>query len=191
MDDDLAEFLNPLIPIAEEVVTWPVGTMRLASYLTDRMPPRKYITSARAVVTDGVRVLLVEDPIDKHIWPGGRLEPNETPEEALQREVIEETGWSLACFRPIGILHFTHLDAKPQGWTGPYPDSIHIVYEGSPGEYNSELKEVGGFELSSEFVSIASARRMPLNAGQQVFLDTALKSRLRLVEKVVGPYHER
>ena len=88
MDDDLAAFLAPLTAFAEEVVTWPTGTMRLACYLTD-----------------GDRVLVIQDPTTKHIMPGGRLEPNETPEDALQRKMLEETGWTLACFRPIGILH--------------------------------------------------------------------------------------
>ena len=174
MDDELAEFLGPLTPIAGEVVTWPWGIMRLAYYLTDRTPPGRYVASARAVVTDRSRVLVVQDPIDRHVMPGGRLEPNETPEDALQREVIEETGWSLICFRPIGILHFTFLDDKPDDWTYPYPDFLHIVYAGSPGAYHPELKEVDGFELGSEFVSVAEARRMPLGAGQQAFLSAAL-----------------
>ena len=110
MDDELAAFLGPLTPFSREVVTWDkvviwdVGTLRLACYLTDRTPPRRYVTSARAVVTDGERVLAVQEPGVRHILPGGRLEPGETPEDALQREVLEETGWSLASFNPIGVL---------------------------------------------------------------------------------------
>ena len=88
MDDELAEFLSPLTPFTEEEVTWPTGTMRLACYLTDRTHPSSYVTSARAVVTDGDRVLVVQDPGGRHIMPGGRLESNETPEDALQREVL-------------------------------------------------------------------------------------------------------
>ncbi len=57
--------------------------MRLACYLTDKTPPRRYVTSARAVVSDGDCVLVVQDPSNRHIMPGGRLEPNETPEDAL------------------------------------------------------------------------------------------------------------
>ena len=60
MDSDLAEFLGPLTPSTEEMVTWPTGTMRLAWYLTDRTSPLRYVTSARAVVTDGDRVLVVQ-----------------------------------------------------------------------------------------------------------------------------------
>ena len=88
MDDDLAAFLAPLTAFAEEIHTWPADTMRLACYLTDRPPPCRYVTSARVVVTDGDRVLVVQDPPTKHIMPGGRLEPNETPEDALQREML-------------------------------------------------------------------------------------------------------
>ena len=111
--------------------------------------------------------------------PGGRLEPDETPEDALRREVLEETGWSLAFCRPIGILHYTHTDAAPEGYRYPYPDFLQIVYAGSAGEYRPELKEVDGYEIGSEFVSVADVQRLPLDAGQQVFLDTALRASSR------------
>lgn len=174
MDDDLADFLGPLAPFAKEMVTWTTGTMRLECYLTDRPPPRRYVTSARAIVTDGDRVLVVHDPTNNHIMPGGRLERGETPEDALRREVIEETGWSLLHFRPIGILHYTHTEAVPEGWNFPHPDFLQIVYAGRPDEYHPELREGDEFVLGSEFVPIADVRRCPLNAGQQAFLDAAL-----------------
>ncbi len=174
MDDELAAFLGSLTPFAEQTVAWPASTMRLACYLTDKMPPRRYVTSARAVVFDGENVLVVQDPNNTHIMPGGRLEPNETPEDALQREVLEETGWSLARFRPIGILHFTQIDPVPESWSYPYPEFLQIVYAASADLYHPELKEVGGYELSSEFLSAADARCLSLDMGQQVFLNTAL-----------------
>ena len=107
--------------------------------------------------------------------PGGRLEPDETPEDALRREVLEETGWSLACFRPIGIMHFRHIDPMPDGYPYPYPDLLHVVYAATPGEYHPELREVDGYELGAEFVSVDEARRLDLDAGQHVFLDAALR----------------
>ena len=174
MEKDLAENLSSLAPFAKEMVCWPTGTLRLESYLTDSIPPLKYVTSARAVVTDGSRVLVVQDPDNRHILPGGRLEFKETPEEALRREVIEETGWSLACIQPIGILHFTLIDPKPEDYVYPYPDFIHVVYAGNPGVYCPDLKEVDGYELGSEFMQITDARLLPLDAGQEKFLNAAI-----------------
>lgn len=179
MDEDLAAFLGPLTPFAEETVTWSIGALLLACYLTDRTPPRRYVTSARAVVTDGGRVLVVQDPTDRHIVPGGRLQANEAPEDALQREVLEETGWTLEYFHPIGVLHFTHTKAVPEDWPYPYPDFLQIVYAGSPGAFHPELMEVDDYVRGSGFASVAEARRLPLNMGQHVFLDAALRLMLR------------
>ena len=106
--------------------------------------------------------------------PGGRLESNETPVDAVRREVLEETGRNLACLRPLGILHYTYADPIPEGWSYPYPDFLQIVYAGSADEYNPERKEVDGYELGSEFVSVTDVRSLPLNAGQQVFLSAAV-----------------
>jgi 8-oxo-dGTP pyrophosphatase MutT (NUDIX family) len=50
---------------------------------------------AYAVVSDADdRVLLVRAGNGRFYLPGGRIEPFETPEEALRREILEECGWS-------------------------------------------------------------------------------------------------
>ena len=126
------------------------------------------------MVIDGDRVLVVQDPNSKHILPGGKLEPDETVEDALRREVLEETGWSLARFRQIGVMHLHHIDPMPDGYTYPYPDVLHVVYAAAPGGYHPELREVDGYELGAELVPVDEARRLDLNAGQHVFLDAAL-----------------
>ena len=53
------------------------------------------IRAARAiVVADGAGLLIERRRAGRHYWvfPGGKLEPGETPQEALVREVEEETG---------------------------------------------------------------------------------------------------
>ena len=52
---------------------------------------------AAAVVIDGGRVLLTQRPSGTHLagsweFPGGKLEPDESPEQALARELHEELG---------------------------------------------------------------------------------------------------
>jgi len=41
-------------------------------------------------------------------FPGGGIEPNETPEEGILRETLEETGAIIdaATFKKIGVMHF-------------------------------------------------------------------------------------
>ena len=60
-------------------------------------------TGAYGVVhgVDG-RILLVQASSGRFYLPGGRIEPFETPEEALVREIEEECGWSASVLEWIG-----------------------------------------------------------------------------------------
>ena len=51
-------------------------------------------TTVKALFEKDKKILLVKDP--KGVWemPGGRIEHNEEPEQALRRELKEELGWS-------------------------------------------------------------------------------------------------
>ncbi|MCI8787451.1 MAG: 8-oxo-dGTP diphosphatase [Eubacterium sp.] len=66
----------------------------------------------------------------KWIGVGGKLEPDEMPEECLLREVEEETGLRLLSYEYRGILTFI-----AEGWESEY---IHLYtaseFEGTPGE---------------------------------------------------------
>lgn len=60
-----------------------------------------------AVVHDDAgRLLLVRRGRDPHrgCWslPGGRVEPGESPERAVEREVLEETGLTVRAGAPVG-----------------------------------------------------------------------------------------
>ncbi len=67
------------------------------------------IAAAGAVVVDGARrVLLVlrRRPPAQGEWslPGGHVEPGESPEEAVVREVREETALDVRIVAPLGVV---------------------------------------------------------------------------------------
>jgi len=70
--------------------------------------PGGRIDVAQGVIFDADRVLLTVRS-DLYGWelPGGNPEPGESLEEALLREVDEETGLRVAIERPVGVYHRT------------------------------------------------------------------------------------
>jgi 8-oxo-dGTP pyrophosphatase MutT (NUDIX family) len=78
-----------------------------------------WVTSNGEALTpmgEGGRVVFVEHPVRGWEIPGGHLEANENPEEALLRELMEETGLS-------GTITRWHRSYYPNGWVG------HVVVE--------------------------------------------------------------
>jgi len=69
--------------------------------------PSKPIPVVCAVLEDGKgRVLVAQRPAHKHLalkweFAGGKVEPNETPESALVREIREELGCDIAIARAL------------------------------------------------------------------------------------------
>lgn len=101
-------------------------------------------TATTYVVHNGKFLFVYHEKLQKWLPPGGHIEPNETPEEAAVREVLEETGvhiellkqeniWireehakSLA--RPFVVL----LEKIPQHKERCPHEHIDLVYVGRP-----------------------------------------------------------
>jgi 8-oxo-dGTP diphosphatase len=77
--------------------------------------PSARLQCVGAVIKDGAgRMLLIlrgHEP-GKGLWsiPGGRIEPGETDEQAVIREVREETGLTVACGRLLGAAELPGQD---------------------------------------------------------------------------------
>ncbi|MQA78575.1 MAG: NUDIX domain-containing protein [Streptosporangiales bacterium] len=54
---------------------------------------RRFPVSVKGVVVRDGLVLLCRNERDEWELPGGKLDPGETPEQCVVREVAEETGW--------------------------------------------------------------------------------------------------
>ena len=129
MKADLAGFLASRTPLTQETVTWGGGLLplRVTSYVGDQRPPLEHVTSVRAVIFRNDTVLVVRNPNGAHIVPGGRRERNETLEETLRREVLEETGWTIGEASMLGFTHFHHLSPELSDYQFIYPDILQLI----------------------------------------------------------------
>ena len=78
-----------------------------------RRPPNPHQDIAAAVVWRGPRLLIARRPEDGllgGLWefPGGKVEPGETPSEAACREVREELGISVAVLDPLAVVRHAY-----------------------------------------------------------------------------------
>ena len=96
---------------------------------------------------------------DKWIGIGGKFEADETPDECLLREAMEETGLKLTSWRCRGVVPF--LTAGP--WDGEY------MYLFTADGFEGELKECDEGDL--QWVSREFLNQLPKWEGDQIFLD--------------------
>jgi len=57
--------------------------------------PEAFPVSIKGVVVRDGSVLLLKNERDEWELPGGRIEPGESPETCVAREIAEETGWAV------------------------------------------------------------------------------------------------
>ena len=74
------------------------------------------LTVAAVVEHDGKFLLVEERAMGRRVFtqPGGHIEAGETPEEAVVREALEETGCTVACEDLIGVYLWIHPQTRQQ-----------------------------------------------------------------------------
>ncbi len=179
MNTELTVFLASGTLISENTVMWGGEiSLRIRYYLGNRMPPIDYVSSVRAIVLRDTSVIVVKEKNGQlYLTPGGRVEPGEQLEETLRREILEETGWTLATTKPLGFMHFHHLDSKPIGYRYPYPDFIWHIYVAEAGEFVPDARVPDDYALMADLLPINEVRKLPIDKVQLILLEAAIKLR--------------
>ncbi len=150
--------------------------LRITTYVSDIMAPERYISSARSLVFRNNSVLVIsQENGHRYILPGGRLETGEKPLDALHREILEETGWTISDIKHLGFMHLHNLGEKPPDYRYPYPDIIWPVFVSRAVEYKPEMKIFDEWVSDSEFRDIIEVKKLPIDKGELLLLDEALK----------------
>ena len=95
---------------------------------------------------------------DKWIGVGGKFEPEETPDECLLREALEETGLKLTSWRCRGVVTFL-----PEGGEGEY------MYLFTADGFEGTLKVCNEGDLA--WVSREFLHSLPMWEGDRIFLE--------------------
>ena len=74
------------------------------------------LTVAAVIEHDGQYLLVEERAMGQRVFtqPGGHIEAGETPEQAVVRETLEETGCAVACEDLIGVYLWIHPQTRQQ-----------------------------------------------------------------------------
>ena len=128
------------------------------------------INTTLCYITRGDQVLMLhrvkkENDLNKDKWIGigGKFEGDETPDECLLREAMEETGLRLTAWRCRGVVTF--LTNGP--WEGEF------MYLFTADGFEGELKNCDEGEL--QWVSRDFLDQLPKWEGDQIFLDLLWK----------------
>lgn len=101
----------------------------------------------------------------KYIGVGGKIEPGESKDECIVREVYEETNLKLKSFYYMGEVRYIDLDA----------DSYEKMYVYYSDDYSGTIKECS--EGSLKFMSEDEFYLSPHWEGDKIFLDYALNNK--------------
>lgn len=173
--DVVAKFLTDKQPTLISYVNW--GRQHLdfdvASYLLPQVPPAALVTSVRGIVVCDEQVVVLENEDGRHFLPGGRVEPGESFDECLSREIREECGLTAHSSKLLGFLHFRHRQPEPENYPYPYPDMFHLIYcVNGIGELAQTDED--GYEFASYLYAPEDALELPDTAPGHPFLKAAV-----------------
>lgn len=148
----------------------------MAKRLSPNGSPVVVQTGASVIVEDGMGRILMQQRQDDGTWsyPGGRVEIDETVEDAARREVREESGLTVGEMTLLGVFSGRALNhVYPNGNEVCGVDIVYVSrdYSGTLAAVDGEAKRLGFFPID--------ALPQPISAMNAVQLAAYLKTRGR------------
>ena len=123
---------------------------KIEGLLADQVGYATPKVDVRGAVFDQDRVLLVREAMDGR-WslPGGWADPGDTPREAVEREIREESGYLARAVRLAAVV-----DRARQGNEPPLPFAVYKIFflcslEGGEPRGSKETLDVGFFPVDA------------------------------------------
>lgn len=165
---------------------WGAQPVRLTSFACEAIPTDAPTTSVHFVAFHGGRVLVVCDRRGVFGFPGGRLEPEETLDQAMLREAYEEASAHLnPDFELFAGIRIECTEQLP-GRHYPHPYSYVALYTGTVRSLDPIRRDPAGIVASrSLFTSEDCERR--LAPHDRILLCEALRviARRRECQRIV------
>lgn len=129
-------------------VNWGEAKVKLRWQANNRLLDKGLLTSVHGFCFYENQLLLVDLVHRGWDFPGGHIEENETPEESMHREALEE-GYVAGKIRLLGFIEVDHTENPTWEEKGKYP---MIGYQAF---YKMDIETIHDFEAEHE-----SAQRM-------------------------------
>ena len=119
---------------------------------------RKTLPAVSVAVVRGDTVLLVKRARQPsqglYAFPGGKVETGETLEQAVQRELLEETGLTATAYRPLREIH---IDGRSDGHPVDYLLTVFGAAYAGGEAMASDDAETAAFYTLSEMTALPLA----------------------------------